>query len=584
MANQSPLLHGPYHIIIIIIITHLFASQECLAIVFSCERFSQYLAGREKITVEFDHKPLQSIFQKSILSAPCRLQRMMLRLQRFNLDVKYKPGAQVYIADLSRASLVDNKEMTDSFQVFALEVETLTPFDSIKVAPERLSQLRRCTAQDLVLETLKTTALTGWPEKRDECPVQIRDYWNYREENSLHNGLLVKSQRVIVPKAVRSEILSRIHSSHQGIVSCLRKAKDIVFWPGMNSEIKALVERCSICEFQAKNASQPMLSHQIPDRPWSKVATDLFTVSGNNYITIVDYFSAFVEVIELEDATSHSVIQVLKEQFSRHGIPDTVVSDNGPQLGSQEFHEFSLTWEFSHVTSSPHHPKSNGKAESSVKAVKQLLKKAERDGKDPWLAPLDYRNTPTEGINASPAKRLMSCRTRTLLPTASSLLRPEVCTQSTEKLEWKGQKAKFYHDRHAKQLPELEIGQEVRMQPLRKNQTCKEATCIEKLSDRSYVVKSGNDLFRRNRQFLRPAAERSPAEKRKTKTGSQEPQAAHEDNSKVPKSPSKPASPKQGSAEGTVATETQVPMSASQKTRPRSIRLPSRFKDFDMKR
>ena len=129
----------------------------------------------------------------------------------------------------------------------------------------------------------------------------------------------------------------------------------------------------------------------------------MFTVSGNNYITIVDYFSDFVEVSELEDTTSHSVIQVLKEKFSRHGIPDTVVSDNGPQFSSQEFHEFPLTWEFNHVTSSPHHPKSNDKAESSVKAIKQLFKKAEQDGKDPWLALLDYRNTPTEGNNASPA-------------------------------------------------------------------------------------------------------------------------------------------------------------------------------------
>ena len=129
-----------------------------------------------------------------------------------------------------------------------------------------------------------------------------------------------------------------------------------------------LVERCSICaELQAKNASQPMQSHQIPDRPWSKVATDLFTFSyitiTVSYITIVDCFSDFVE---LEDTTLHPVIQVLKEQFVRQGIPDTVVADNGPQFSSQEFHEFSLTLEFNHVTSSPHHLKSNGKAESSV--------------------------------------------------------------------------------------------------------------------------------------------------------------------------------------------------------------------------
>ena len=178
-------------------------------------------------------------------------------------------------------------------------------------------------------------------------------------------------------------------------------------------------------------------------------------------------------------------------------------------------------------------------------------------------------------------------RTRTLLPTASSLLRSEVCAQSTEKLERKRQKAKFYHHPHARQLPELEIGQEARIQPLRKNQTWrKEATCVEKLSHRSYVVKSGNEYFRRNRQILRPAAEPSPTEKRSTKAGSPEPEVTHKhkENPKVHKSPSKLASPKQGSMEGTVATATQVPVPASQKTRMRSIRLPSRFKDFDMKR
>ena len=143
----------------------------------------------------------------------------------------------MYVADhLSRASLAVKKEMTDNFQDFVLELETLTPFDPIKVAPERLTQLQKCTAQDLVLESLKATVLTGWPERREQCPVKVRDYWNYREEISLHNGILFKSQRVIVPKAMRPEILSRIHSSHQGVASCLRKAKDIVFWNEFRSQ------------------------------------------------------------------------------------------------------------------------------------------------------------------------------------------------------------------------------------------------------------------------------------------------------------------------------------------------------------
>ena len=242
---------------------------------------------------------------------------MLLRLQRFNLDVNYKPGTQMFIADhLSRASLKATDNTQDNFQVFVLELESLNPFDSIKVAPERLTQLQKATAQDLALETLKTTVATGWPEKKEQVPIQVRDFWNYREEISLHNGILFKNQRVIVPKAIRPEILSRIHSSHQGGASCLRKARDIVFRPGMSAEIKDQVEKCSVCaEFQAKNASQPMQSHQILDRPWSKIATDLFTLHSKNYITVVDYFSDFIEVSELQDTTSTSVIQALKEQF-----------------------------------------------------------------------------------------------------------------------------------------------------------------------------------------------------------------------------------------------------------------------------
>ena len=63
-------------------------------------KVSQYLAGQKKINVESDHKPLQSIFEKSIFSDPCRLQRMMLRLQRFYVEVNYNSGTQMYVADL----------------------------------------------------------------------------------------------------------------------------------------------------------------------------------------------------------------------------------------------------------------------------------------------------------------------------------------------------------------------------------------------------------------------------------------------------------------------------------------------------
>ena len=147
----------------------------------------------------------------------------------------------------------------------------------------------------------------------------------------------------------------------------------------------------------------------------------------------MNYFSDIIEVSELQDTTSTFVIQALKEHFSGHGI---LVSDNGSQFSSQEFHEFSLSWEFSQVTSSPHCP-------LSVKIVKQLFKKAERNRKDPWLALLVYHNTPTEGVGASPAQRLMSRRTHILLPTATSLQRPTVNHSPVDSLRLKRYKAKF---------------------------------------------------------------------------------------------------------------------------------------------
>ena len=132
-------------------------------------------------------------------------------------------------------------------------------------------------------------------------------------------------------------------------------------------------------------------------------------------------------------------------------------------------------------------------------------KKAFKDGRDPWLALLDYRNTPTEGMKSSPTQRLMSRRTRTLLPTATSLLQPKVIQEVNERIKVKKQKAKHYQDRKARILPEIEIGQEVRVAPQERNQPWKSATCVKKLSDRSYLVETSSETLRRNRQSLKPA-------------------------------------------------------------------------------
>ena len=181
--------------------------KECLAIVVGCERFNQYLAYRHKITVETDQKSLESIFKKSLLSAPCRLQRMLQRLQRYNLSVSYKPERQMLLADhLSRAAQKETARPEDPFQVFAVEAESMNPMQVWKVFPERLEQLQRCTGQDESLQTLKTTILTGWPTPKEYVPINIGELWNYRDELAVHNGILFKDTRAIIPRIMMPDV------------------------------------------------------------------------------------------------------------------------------------------------------------------------------------------------------------------------------------------------------------------------------------------------------------------------------------------------------------------------------------------
>ena len=182
----------------------------------------------------------------------------------------------MYIAHhLSRAYLASVGEENKEFQVFALEIESLNPSDPLTVSSERLAQLQNATEQGTVLQTLKTTIFVGWPEQKSQVPSPIREYWSYHDEISLHNGILFKCQRIIISHAIRPEIIARSHASYLSIESCLRKARD----SGMSSEIKEVISQCSVCvEFQPKDHKDPMQTSKVPDRPWIRVAIDLFTL------------------------------------------------------------------------------------------------------------------------------------------------------------------------------------------------------------------------------------------------------------------------------------------------------------------
>ncbi|XP_021352836.1 uncharacterized protein K02A2.6-like [Mizuhopecten yessoensis] len=193
------------------------------------------------------------------------------------------------------------------------------------------------------------------------------------------HGINSKGTRTIIRKGLRIVMLDLLHSGHMGVEKCRSRAKDIMFWPGLSSDISELVLNCPTClELRNSNAKEPMLPREIPARPWQIVATDLCAWNDQGFVVVVDYHSRYFEVSKLSSTTSAAVISKLKELFSRFGIPEKIISDNGPEYSSEKFREFAKTWDFNHETSSPHHPQSNGLAEKTVQTIKRLFTKAIR--------------------------------------------------------------------------------------------------------------------------------------------------------------------------------------------------------------
>ena len=278
----------------------------------------------------------------------------------------------------------------------------------------------------------------------------------------------------------------------------------MLFWPGMSAQITETVSICETCtKHQKHNTREPLLPHKTPGRPWETVCSDLCELHGRTYLILVDYYSGFIEIEHVKETSSNNIISRLKAQFARYGIPDTLVTDNGPQYSSHSFKEFATKFQFTHATSSPHYPQSNGKAERAVQTVKSILKKAYKDKQDPYLALLALRNTPLDNESGSPAQRLMGRRTKTLLPTSIKLLQPRIIKPSLvkETINLQKQRQKQYYDRSSKKLSPLHPGNTVIIQD-RGSSIFGKITGVAD-APRSYIVTTANGVYRRNRRHLK---------------------------------------------------------------------------------
>ena len=346
------------------------------------------------MVVETDHKPLQAISSKPLSQVPLRLQKMILNVRGYDVEIRYIPGCRQVLADtLSRASVKDDDwKAYEEFQ----EINVV-----LSVSDERCEEFQNETKRDPELQSVLTMVKNGWLDTKPEVPIEARPYWTLRDELAAADGLLFKGIRLIVPKILRPEMLRQIHKSHLGIAKCRQRAREVLFWPGMSVEIEQMVTNCSVCaDYAKKQPSEPLKPSVPPTLPWKKIRTDLIEFRGEHYLLSVCYHSRFLEAAKLESLTSGAVIEESKRQFGVHGIPAEVVSDNGTQFSSMEFQDFAKDYGSKHATTSPHYPQANGEVERAVQTVKKLWRKND----DKHLALLDYRTTPLPDIELSPAQ------------------------------------------------------------------------------------------------------------------------------------------------------------------------------------
>lgn len=470
--------------------------KEALALTWAAEHFSDYISGVRNLIFESDHKPLLQILQtKNLDSLTPRLQRFRMRLMRYKYTIIYTPGKNLIIPDTLSRGPIQTQKFNGELQV---EVDTFVKavIKNLPVKPDFMKLIKLEQEQDDICKKLKEYSILSWPEK-SKLPPELFPYYQHRYDISFSENLLLKDTRIIIPKSLQLKVLEFIHTGHLGIVKCRERAKMSVWWIGLSTQIENLVKNCPSCIENRQNIKETFYKDKTVSRPWQKIAVDFFK-HDKWYMILVDYYSRYFEIFELNSLTEESIIPKMKEVFSRFGIPEVVRSDNGTQF-SRKFREFAHIYDFAHVTCSPKFSQSNGGGvERAVQTAKRLIKK-NRD--DIFLALLAYRTSPLEH-GFSPSELLMNRKLRSTLPILPSKLEETLNTKSEflQKEKYlKNKLEKNYNKRHnAKNMDTLKIGDSVWVVDIRKYGRVVEV-CEE---PRSYIVETDVGQYRRNRWHL----------------------------------------------------------------------------------
>lgn len=347
--------------------------QEALAVYFAVFKFFEYL-HRRPFTIHTDHKPLLTLFGEHKpsphMTSP-RMQRWANFLSSFEYTIKHIEGTKNCFADfLSRhPNKLDGNDVTTEDEEISHTINMLSSekvIDREKIIAE--------TAKDEVLQAVIRHVRNDWKNPiTDVC----RKYSHVKSALTYESKILMYAHRVVVPATLQDTTLQELHATHLGIVKMKSLARSYVWWPTINKDIETLSASCANCYLTRPNP--PAIKNEkwpASNMPFERIHMDFLGPFHRKYfMVIIDSYSKWPEVFQMQNITSAATIAKLRETMSRYGLPKCIVTDNGTQFTAAEFQEFVKNNSIKHITSPVAHPQSNGQAENTVKSFKLGLQK-----------------------------------------------------------------------------------------------------------------------------------------------------------------------------------------------------------------
>ena len=533
---------------------------ECLAVAWSLKKAKYFVLGCENLVVAVDHKPLLGVLGDKDLEdiENTRLANLKEKTFRYRFSMVHVPGVKNKVADASSRYPTSEAEHLDLATLQAdgqvcqrttrefvrsswqepspldildtasvegvVEAAIMATISSLTIGGTggvcqavTMEAVVKESNMDTVIRQLVVQVRKGIPDKREDWPPGISEFYKVRNELCEKDGVVTYKKRVIIPNSLRKETLDILHAAHQGCSSMEARASQSVWWPGMKEQIARRRAACQGCTKAAPSQpALPPVRPPSPDYPMQQICSDIAHYAGHTYVVIVDRFSNWPSVYKSRG--SEGLMKALRWHFIAHGAAEELSSDGGPEYTATQTEQFLKRWGVSHRLSSAYHPHSNLRAELGVKVVKRMLREntSPQGGLDTdkfARALLAYRNTPCKDLGVSPAQVLYGRSLRDHLPTPMDCLK--------QRKEWimlkddreKALATKYGHvqkelERHAHPLPPLPVGVVVQVQnqrgkdPLRWDRS---GVVVESLGNQQYSVKMDGSgrVSLRNRRFLR---------------------------------------------------------------------------------